>query len=103
MKTADRSYLPINDRYRVTSDSRQWIVERHSIPSAADAKKGKTGSWTAIKYYMNWEQLSKAMKEMMLMESEYQSHKDLLKNAAAIAELMDDFHSRMVEVHGILK
>ena len=55
--------IPINDQFRITSDSRQWMLERKRL------RKGKE-SWEARLYFGTLKAAVKDLGELMVRESE---------------------------------
>jgi len=56
--------LPINDKYRIKTDSHQWKVQKYI---GLDKKKEEI--WTSVLYYSNIEALVQGLSERMLRES----------------------------------
>ena len=57
--------IPINDQLRITSDSRQWMIERKRL------RKGKE-SWEARFYFGTLKACLKDLGELMVRESKRQ-------------------------------
>ena len=64
--------IPINDRLRITSDSRQWMIERKRL------RKGKE-SWEARLYFGTLKVCLKDLGELMVRESEANTLVDALE------------------------
>ena len=64
--------IPINDRLRITSDSRQWMIERKRL------RKGKE-SWEARLYFGTLKACLKDLGELMVRESEANTLVDALE------------------------
>ena len=56
--------IPINEKYRITSDKYQWILQ---IPCKASPKK--PSGWKHDQYYTTLQQLFDALPDRMLRES----------------------------------
>jgi len=56
--------LPINDKYRIASDSRQWIVQ-----TPVKTSKKYPDGWQSSSYYVSLPQLVDALCDRMLRES----------------------------------
>ena len=57
--------LPVNDKYRIASDSRQWIVQ---TPVKVSSKY--PDGWKSTSYYASLPQLVNALSDRMLRESD---------------------------------
>ena len=64
--------IPINDRLRITSDSRQWMIERKRL------RKGKE-SWEARLYFGTLKACLKDLGELMVRTSKANTLADALK------------------------
>jgi len=75
--------ITVNEKYRIQSDSRQWILQR----AHSDKKTGET-SWTGFEYYSNIENAMKGLAERMLRESDASGMQDIHAEAVRISEIM---------------
>ena len=69
--------IPINDRLRITSDSRQWMIERKRL------RKGKE-SWEARLYFGTLEACLKDLGELMVRESKANTLADALDDVEKV-------------------
>jgi len=67
--------LPVNDQYRIKSDSRQWMVQ-----TPIKVSKKYPDGWKSTSFYISLPQLVNALCDRMLRESE----------AAGIAEALEE-------------
>ena len=65
--------IPINDQFRIKSDSRQWMIERKRT------RKGKE-SWEARLYFGTLEACLKDLGELMVRTSKANTLADALKD-----------------------
>ena len=67
--------LPVNDKYRIASDSKQWIVQ-----TPVKISKKYPDGWQSTSYYVSLPQLVNALCDRMLRES----------NAVGVAEGLEE-------------
>ena len=65
--------IPINDQFRIKSDSRQWMIERKRL------RQGKE-SWEARLYFGTLEACLKDLGELMVRTSKANTLADALKD-----------------------
>ena len=70
--------IPINDQFRINSDSRQWMIERKRL------RKGKE-SWEARLYFGSLEACIKDLGELMVRASKANTLADALKAVENVA------------------
>lgn len=73
--------LPINDKYRIKTDSNQWMVQKYG----GVVQKTQEEIWTGVLYYSNIEALVKGLSERMLRESGVDTLALALKEVESVA------------------
>ena len=73
--------LPINEDYRIISDSNQWIIQ------VARTRKGKT-DWEHRYYFVTIESAVKALGELMVRRSNAETLADALLAVNEIATML---------------
>ena len=70
--------IPINERYRITSDSRQWIVQESRL-------RNGTTDWESKFYFGTFNAALKDLGELMVRESKAQTLADALDDVEKVA------------------
>ena len=82
--------IPINDRLRITSDSRQWMIERKRL------RKGKE-SWEARLYFGTLKACLKDLGELMVRESEANTLVDALEAVEKVTATLSQALTPQIE------
>ena len=82
--------LPINEDYRIISDSNQWIIQ------VARTRKGKT-DWQHRYYFVTIESAVKALGELMVRRSNAETLADALLAVNEIATTLSQALTPMVD------
>ena len=69
--------IPINERYRITSDSRQWIVQESRL-------RNGTTDWESKFYFGTFNAALKDLGELMVRESKAQTLADALDDVEKV-------------------
>jgi hypothetical protein len=81
--------IPINDKYRVTSDARCWIIEHMTIQG-----------WKATEYFADMEQLSKRLFHRLLNERAPEGIEAVVREAENVRrEISQIFNPKKVTPH----
>lgn len=76
--------IKITDKYAIDSDLHQWKISKH-LP----ASEKKPERWEGIKFYESLPACTKALRDLLLRTSDYDSFAQLEKNAKAINRLIE--------------
>lgn len=80
------STIQINDRYRITTDPLQWIVQRRGWSEKHD----DWGEWNSIMYFGSLSGLVPALYDRLLRESEAEGMGELLKESERLSKTISD-------------
>ena len=70
--------IPINEKYRLSSDEYQWIVQKRR------SRKGKV-DWTNLEYHSGLDSAVRSLGELMVRRSKANTLVDALKEVETIA------------------
>ena len=70
--------IPINEKYRLSSDEYQWIVQKRR------SRKGKV-AWTNLEYHSRLDSAVRSLGELMVRRSKANTLVDALKEVETIA------------------
>ena len=70
--------IPINEKYRLSSDEYQWIVQKRR------SRKGKL-DWTNLEYHSRLDSAVRSLGELMVRRSKANTLVDALKEVETIA------------------
>ena len=70
--------IPINEKYRLSSDEYQWIVQKRR------SRKGKL-AWTNLEYHSRLDSAVRSLGELMVRRSKANTLVDALKEVETIA------------------
>ena len=70
--------IPINEKYRLSSDEYQWIVQKRR------SRKGKV-AWTNLEYHSRLDSAVRSLGELMVRRSKVNTLVDALKEVETIA------------------
>jgi hypothetical protein len=76
--------IQINDEYRISSDSNQWMVQKYR---GIDKKTGEP-IWQSILYYTSLDTLVTGLADKMLRESDASTISEALVEIKRIGELL---------------
>ena len=64
--------IPINDKYRISSDKNQWMIQQFRGLATKDAKGLKKGDeiWKAFSYHTTMNSTVRRLAELQIMESD---------------------------------
>ena len=65
--------IPINEKYRISSDSRQWMIQRYR------PNKSKTTDWESQSYFPTLTMALNALRERLIRESDGETIEDALE------------------------
>ena len=82
--------IPINDQFRIKSDSRQWMIERKRT------RKGKE-SWEARLYFGTLKACLKDLGELMVRESKANTLADALEAVENVATTLSQALTPTIE------
>lgn len=76
----------INNKYRINSDSKQWILEENRPVQDKESENYGKENWSNIGYYPGLPQVFQRLLDMRLKELPTMELKDFLKEARKIKE-----------------
>ena len=76
--------IKITDKYAIDSDSNQWKICEYRR-----ASEKKPERWEGVKFYTSLPACTKALRDLLLRTSDYDSFASLEKNAKAINRLLE--------------
>ena len=82
--------IPINDRYRITSDEYQWIIQR------IRTRKGKE-DWQARLYYPTLKAAFEGLGELMVRQSDVATLADALAKVENVATTLSQALTPTIE------
>jgi|TARA_R100001530_G_scaffold92685_1_gene64375 hypothetical protein len=74
--------INFGDKWRLKSDSHQWVVQYHRVPE--NASEGATGSWVSRTYHVNPEDAVESMLQLRIRLADTVGLSDCLKEMRAI-------------------
>ena len=86
--------IPINEKYRLSSDEYQWIVQKRR------SRKGKL-DWTNLEYHSRLDSAVRSLGELMVRRSKANTLVDALKEVETIATTLSQ--ALMPSLEGVLK
>lgn len=85
--------IPINDKYRINSDSHSWIVQKRQDYMKKDKETGervKTEGWLNVGYYGNLESAIKNLFDYKLRVSDTEGLQEAINEAKSFAKELND-------------
>ena len=88
--------IPINEKYRLSSDEYQWIVQKRR------SRKGKV-AWTNLEYHSRLDSAVRSLGELMVRRSKVNTLVDALKEVETIATTLSQALTPHIEALDLLK
>jgi len=93
--------LPINDKYRISSDRNQWIIQEYKGIATKDGKGRKAGEpvWKSISFHTNINSTVRRLAEMQIRESDATTLAEALRVVPEVAAAISQAFDLVAEVN----